>query len=98
MIHGEERKQILAIPGKLTSVTDPLGRPHRLDEAAETANSRVEERNASERSHHGDLGIESEKSITTLGEISDQEARGDRKHRSVRARNDELDRISSLNS
>lgn len=92
---GEERKQILAIPGKLTSVGATIRLAGRIvDEAAETAKSRVEERNASER---GDLmatlGIESEKSIPPSARSQIRKLEEEQKRRSVRARNDELDRI-----
>lgn len=92
---GEERKQILAIPGKLTSVGATIRLAGRIvDEAAETAKSRVEERNASERSDlMATLGIESEKSIPPSARSQIRKLEEEQKRRSVRARNDELDRI-----
>jgi DNA polymerase III subunit delta' len=92
---GEERKQILAIPGKLTSVGATIRLAGRIvDEAAETAKSRVEERNASERSDlMATLGIESEKSIPPSARSQLRKLEEEQKRRSVRARNDELDRI-----
>ncbi|MBM6591180.1 DNA polymerase III subunit delta' [Brevibacterium sp. RIT 803] len=92
---GEERKQILAIQGKLTSVGATIRLAGRIvDEAAETAKSRVEERNASERSDlMATLGIESEKSIPPSARSQIRKLEEEQKRRSVRARNDELDRI-----
>ncbi|GAA1536153.1 DNA polymerase III subunit delta' [Brevibacterium picturae] len=92
---GEERKQILAIPGKLTSVGATIRLAGRIvDEAAETAKSRVEERNASERSDlMATLGIESEKSVPPSARSQIRKLEEEQKRRSVRARNDELDRI-----
>ncbi|SDR90960.1 DNA polymerase-3 subunit delta' [Brevibacterium sandarakinum] len=92
---GEERKQILAIPGKLTSVGATVRLAGRIvDEAAETAKSRVEERNASERSDlMATLGIESEKSVPPSARSQIKKLEEEQKRRSVRARNDELDRI-----
>ncbi|AOP52668.1 DNA polymerase III subunit delta' [Brevibacterium aurantiacum] len=91
----EERRQILAIPGKLTSVGATIRLAGRIvDEAAETAKSRVEERNASERSDlMATLGIESEKSIPPSARSQIRKLEEEQKRRSVRARNDELDRI-----
>lgn len=91
----EERRQILAIPGKLTSVGATIRLAGRIvDEAAETAKSRVEERNASERSDlMATLGIESEKSIPPSVRSQIRKLEEEQKRRSVRARNDELDRI-----
>ncbi|SMX77462.1 DNA polymerase-3 subunit delta' [Brevibacterium sp. 239c] len=92
---GEERKQILAIPGKLTSVGATIRLAGRIvDEAAETAKSRVEERNATERTDlMATLGIESEKSIPPSARSQIRKLEEEQKRRSVRARNDELDRI-----
>ena len=92
---GEERKQILAIPGKLTSVGATIRLAGRIvDEAAETAKSRVEERNATERSDlMATLGIQTEKTIPPSARSQIRKLEEEQKRRSVRARNDELDRI-----
>ena len=92
---GEERRQILAIPGKLSSVGATIRLAGRIvDEAAETAKSRVEERNASERADlMATLGVESEKSIPASARSQVRKLEEEQKRRSVRARNDELDRI-----
>lgn len=92
---GEERKQILAIPGKLTSVGATIRLAGRIvDEAAETAKSRVEERNAAERTElMTTLGLEGEKTIPPSARSQIRKLEEEQKRRSVRARNDELDRI-----
>lgn len=92
---GEERKQILAIPGKLTSVGATIRLAGRIvDEAAETAKSRVEERNAIERRELMTiLGIAGEKTIPPSARAQIRRLEEEQKRRSVRARNDELDRI-----
>ena len=90
-----ERKQILAIPGKLTSVGATIRLAGRIvDNAAETAKSRVEERNASERAQLlSTLGVEGEKTIPPSARAQIRKLEEEQKRRSVRARNDELDRI-----
>lgn len=90
-----ERKAILAIPGKLTSVGATIRLAGRIvDEAAETAKSRVEARNAAERSElMTTLGIEGEKTVPPSARAQIRKLEEEQKRRSVRARNDELDRI-----
>ena len=90
-----ERKQILAIPGKLTSVGATIRLAGRIvDNAAETAKSRVEERNAAERTQLlTTLGVEGEKTIPPSARAQIRKLEEEQKRRSVRARNDELDRI-----
>lgn len=92
---GAERKAILAIPGKLTSVGATIRLAGRIvDEAAETAKSRVEDRNAAERSElMTTLGIEGEKTVPPSARAQIRKLEEEQKRRSVRARNDELDRI-----
>lgn len=92
---GAERKAILAIPGKLTSVGATIRLAGRIvDEAAETAKSRVEARNAAERSElMTTLGIEGEKTVPPSARAQIRKLEEEQKRRSVRARNDELDRI-----
>src|SRR5699024_697149 len=90
-----ERKQILAIPGKLTSVGATIRLAGRIvDAAAEAAKARVEGRDAAERSQLlTTLGIEGEKTIPPSARAQIRKLEEEQKRRSVRARNDELDRI-----
>lgn len=92
---ADERRKILAIPGKLTSVGATIRLAGRIvDEAAETAKARVEERNAKERSDLMEtLGIAGEKTIPPSARAQIRKLEEEQKRRSVRARNDELDRI-----
>lgn len=92
---ADERRKILDIPGKLTSVGATIRLAGRIvDEAAETAKARVEERNAKERSDLMEtLGIAGEKTVPPSARAQIRRLEEEQKRRSVRARNDELDRI-----
>lgn len=92
---GEERRKILEVPDKLTSVGATIRLAGRIvEDAAETAKSRVEDRNREERQElMTSLGIETEKSIPPSARSQIRKLEEEQKRRSVRARNDELDRI-----
>lgn len=91
----KEREKILAIPDTLTSVGATIRRAGRIvEDATESSKARVEDRNAKERGElMAILGIDGEKSIPPSARSQIRRLEEEQKRRSVRARNDELDRI-----